>query len=70
MAPGFFRTDMMEHLFTPEMQPFLDTAVAQIPLNMYGEADHIKGLAVYLASKASDFVTGAIIPVDGGVGAA
>lgn len=69
MAPGFFRTDMMEHLFTPKMQPFLDAAVAQIPLQMYGEADHIKGLAVYLASKASDFVTGAVIPVDGGLGA-
>lgn len=69
IAPGFFRTDMMEHLFTPEMKPFLDAAVAQIPLHMYGEADHIKGLAVYLASKASDFVTGAIIPVDGGIGA-
>jgi 2-deoxy-D-gluconate 3-dehydrogenase len=36
---------------------------------MFGEADHVKGLAVYLASKASDFMTGAIIPLDGGQGA-
>jgi 2-deoxy-D-gluconate 3-dehydrogenase len=36
---------------------------------MYGEADHVKGLAVYLASPASDFVTGAVIPLDGGLSA-
>jgi NAD(P)-dependent dehydrogenase (short-subunit alcohol dehydrogenase family) len=36
---------------------------------MYGDEDEIKGLAVFLASKASDFITGAIIPVDGGLSA-
>jgi 2-deoxy-D-gluconate 3-dehydrogenase len=35
----------------------------------YGEEDHVKGLAVFLASKASDFMTGAIIPLDGGMAA-
>ena len=69
IAPGFFRTDMMEYIFKPEMKGILDIMLGQIPLRMYGEADHIKGLAVYLASPASDFVTGAIIPVDGGLGA-
>jgi len=69
IAPGFFRTDMMEYFFKPEMKPILDIALTQIPLGMYGDADHIKGLAVYLASKASDLVTGAVIPVDGGLGA-
>jgi NAD(P)-dependent dehydrogenase (short-subunit alcohol dehydrogenase family) len=69
MAPGFFRTDMMEYVFKPEMKPILDLTLAQIPLVKYGEEDHIKGLAVFLASKASDFITGAIIPVDGGLAA-
>ncbi len=69
IAPGFFRTDMMEYIFKPEMKAILDIMIGQIPLNMYGEEDHIKALAVYLASPASDFVTGAVIPVDGGLGA-
>jgi 2-deoxy-D-gluconate 3-dehydrogenase len=43
--------------------------LGQIPLGIYGEEDHIKGLALFLASPASDFMTGAIVPVDGGLGA-
>jgi NAD(P)-dependent dehydrogenase (short-subunit alcohol dehydrogenase family) len=69
IAPGFFRTDMMEYIFKPEMKPILDLTVAQIPLLRYGEEDQIKGLAVFLASKASDFMTGAVIPLDGGMAA-
>ncbi len=69
IAPGFFRTDMMEYIFKPEMKGILDIMIGQIPLAMYGEEDHIKGLALFLASPASDFMTGAIIPVDGGLGA-
>jgi NAD(P)-dependent dehydrogenase (short-subunit alcohol dehydrogenase family) len=69
IAPGFFRTDMMEYIFKPDMKPILDLTVAQIPLLRYGEEDHIKGLAVFLASKASDFMTGTIIPLDGGMAA-
>jgi len=69
IAPGFFRTDMMEYIFKPDMKPILDLTVAQIPLLKYGEEDHVKGLAVFLASKASDFMTGAIIPLDGGMAA-
>ncbi|MGC9324239.1 MAG: glucose 1-dehydrogenase [Desulfomonilia bacterium] len=69
IAPGFFRTDMMEYIFKPEMKPILDLSLAQIPLMKYGQEDDIKGLAVFLASKASDFMTGAIIPVDGGLSA-
>ncbi|HDP26419.1 MAG TPA: glucose 1-dehydrogenase [Deltaproteobacteria bacterium] len=69
IAPGFFRTDMMEYIFKPEMKPILDMSLAQIPLVKYGQEDDIKGLAVFLASRASDFMTGAIIPVDGGLGA-
>jgi NAD(P)-dependent dehydrogenase (short-subunit alcohol dehydrogenase family) len=69
IAPGFFRTDMMEYIFKPDMKPILDLTVAQIPLLKYGEEEHVKGLAVFLASKASDFMTGSIIPLDGGMAA-
>ena len=69
IAPGFFHTDMMEYMFKPEMKALLDTIIGLTPLMMVGEEDHVKALAVFLASKASDFITGAIIPVDGGMGA-
>ncbi len=69
IAPGFFRTDMMEYIFKPDMKPILDLTLAQIPLMKYGEEDHIKGVAVFLASAASDFMTGAVIPLDGGMAA-
>lgn len=67
IAPGFFRTDMMQYVFKPEMKPVLDKLLGDIPLARIGEADDLKSLAVFLASKASDYITGAIIPIDGGL---
>ncbi len=67
IAPGFFHTDMMGYLDKPEAKPFRDAFLMTIPIPKMGEEDDIKGLAVFLASKASDYMTGAIIPVDGGM---
>lgn len=67
IAPGFFHTDMMGYLDKEEMKPLKDLMLATIPIPRMGEADDIKGVAVFLASKASDYITGAIIPVDGGM---
>jgi 2-deoxy-D-gluconate 3-dehydrogenase len=39
---------------------------ARIPAGRWGKPDDMKGLTVFLASPASDYVCGAIIPVDGG----
>ena len=69
IAPGFFNTDMMEYVFKPGMENELYSLLAGIPLCKAGNADDIKGLAVFLASAASDFMTGAIIPLDGGMAA-
>lgn len=69
IAPGLFRTDMVGQVYKPENKHILDSLLAGIPLRIYGEADHIKGLAVFLASQASNYISGAIIPVDGGQGA-
>lgn len=69
IAPGFFHTDMMEYVFKPGMENMLDGMLHEIPLRKAGAAEDIKGLAVYLASGASDFMTGAVIPLDGGMGA-
>jgi NAD(P)-dependent dehydrogenase (short-subunit alcohol dehydrogenase family) len=41
--------------------------IAGTPLKRAGRAEDMAGVAIYLASKASSFVTGAVIPVDGGI---
>jgi len=69
IAPGFFHTDMMDYVFKPGMESLLTAMLGVIPLYKTGAADDIKGLAVYLASQASDFMTGAVIPLDGGMSA-
>jgi gluconate 5-dehydrogenase len=67
IAPGFFKTDMMKYLFKSEMKPVLDLMVNHIPLRKIGGEDEIKALAVFLASKASCYMTGAVVPCDGGI---
>ena len=62
ICPGFFVTPINEKLFAKNPEPIL----REIPLGRTGGADDLKGIAVLLAADASDFITGAIIPVDGG----
>jgi NAD(P)-dependent dehydrogenase (short-subunit alcohol dehydrogenase family) len=64
MLPGPFATDMnLPLLEDPEMYK---SFIAKIPMGRWGELEEIQGLAVFLASDASSFVTGAAITVDGG----
>jgi len=62
ICPGFFVTPINEKLY----QKNKDNIEREIPLKRTGGPDDLKGIAVLLASDASNFMTGAIIPVDGG----
>ena len=63
--PGWIDTDLTRR--AREQVPELhDRVLARTPAGRWGEIDDFQGIAVFLASRASDFVTGAVITVDGG----
>ena len=66
IAPGWIETDMTAPVRTPAMTAMNAEILARTPAGRWGQPDEIAGTAVYLASHASDFVTGATIRVDGG----
>ncbi len=63
IAPGWIETDMTAPV---RSMPMNDEILARTPAGRWGQAEEIAGTAVYLASRASDFVTGTTIRVDGG----
>jgi NAD(P)-dependent dehydrogenase (short-subunit alcohol dehydrogenase family) len=64
IAPGVFRTDMTREMF--EDRAWVRRRRAEIPLRRFGEPEDLGGLAVFLASSASDHLTGQTIIIDGG----
>jgi NAD(P)-dependent dehydrogenase (short-subunit alcohol dehydrogenase family) len=66
IAPGFFRTDMMAYIETPGFEKDYNAMLGMIPLNRVGDIDDMKGMAVFLASDASAYVTGHVLVNDGG----
>lgn len=67
IAPGWIATEMTAIARDdPDWAAFNSLLLARTPAGRWGEADECAGAAVFLASPAADFVTGVILPVDGG----
>jgi NAD(P)-dependent dehydrogenase (short-subunit alcohol dehydrogenase family) len=63
VAPGPFESKMM----AATLRAFGDNIAKSSPLGRIGRPDDMAGVAVFLASRAGSYVTGAVIPVDGGI---
>jgi NAD(P)-dependent dehydrogenase (short-subunit alcohol dehydrogenase family) len=63
IAPGPFQSKMM----AATLDTFGEQIVASAPLKRIGRPDDIAGAAIYLSSRAGAYLTGAVIPVDGGI---
>ena len=63
IAPGWIETAMTVAV---DKMPLNDEVLSRTPAGRWGQSDELAGTAVYLASRASDFVTGTTIRVDGG----
>jgi 2-deoxy-D-gluconate 3-dehydrogenase len=64
IAPGYMDTEMNTALVNDEERNKL--IMSRIPAGRWGKAEDMKGAAIFLASAASDYLSGAVIPVDGG----
>ena len=65
IAPGPFRSRMMAFMLSSDEG--LRAVQERVPLNRLGRADDAAGLAVFLASRAGSYLTGTVIPLDGGI---
>lgn len=72
IAPGFFIGNQNRALLTNEDGSYTDrgnTIIKNTPMNRFGDADELNGAIHYLCAEASKFVTGIVIPIDGGFSA-
>jgi 2-deoxy-D-gluconate 3-dehydrogenase len=65
ILPGFFNTPLTRQ-GKIDIEGLEESVNARTPMGRWGEPEELAGTAIYLASKASDFMTGASIVVDGG----
>jgi len=70
LAPGFFMTEQLRFLHidpaTGELLPRARQVIAHTPMGRYGQPDDLIGALIWLLSDASGFVTGVVVPIDGG----
>jgi gluconate 5-dehydrogenase len=65
LAPGFFATDMTAPLAAnPQFNAMLE---ARVPMARWGKLQELGGAAIFLAASASDFMTGQMLIIDGGL---
>lgn len=72
IAPGFFIGNQNRALLTNEDGSYTDrghTIIKGTPMGRFGDADELNGAIHYLVSEASKFVTGIVVPIDGGFSA-
>lgn len=69
IAPGFFVADQNRKLLLNDDGSYTErgkSVIAQTPMKRFGNPDELVGAVIFLSSQASSFVTGTVIPVDGG----
>lgn len=64
IAPGYMATELNTAIMNDEVRNA--EILARIPAHRWGTPDDLKGICIFLASKASDYLNGSIIPCDGG----
>lgn len=72
LAPGFFLTDQNRTLLTTKsgnLTPRGNTIIEQTPMGRFGEPEDLIGATLWLCGEGSSFVTGVVIPIDGGFSA-
>ena len=67
LAPGYFKTELTQPLY--EDEKFNSWLCSRTPANRWGEPAELVGATIFLASKASTYVNGQILFVDGGMSA-
>lgn len=65
IAPGYMNTELTRDMKTVNPRQYEEIS-GRIPMGRWGEPEDLKGVVVFLASEASDYISGVVVPVDGG----